>query len=163
MNEVKKWFYLFLLKTPFVKRLRNYCYEKLGVTFVREEPYSPPIIERGIKIKGEFSNNGVYNAEENTITWDVDGIVAGAVLYLSYDAEAPVDLDGTDLIGYSSIVSNEVASAVVSENTIVSAKEIVDSSNPNTSYLLPKSIFFFEIVFFIVLLVLLKMKVKKTL
>lgn len=62
MNELKNWFYLLLLKTPFFRKHRNYCYEKLGVTFVKEEPYSPPIIEKGIKIKGEFSNVVLHNA-----------------------------------------------------------------------------------------------------
>lgn len=56
MNEVKRRFCQLLLKTPFAKkhRNRNCLLEKLGVTFVKEEPYSPPIIDSSIKIKGDL-------------------------------------------------------------------------------------------------------------
>lgn len=62
MNEVKRWLYQFLLKIPFAKRHRNFWWEKLGVTFVKEQPYSPPIIDKNTKIKGDFRNVVLHNA-----------------------------------------------------------------------------------------------------
>ena len=62
MNEVKRWFCQFLLKTPFTRKHRNYWWERLGVTFVKEEPYTPPIIDNSIKIKGDFRNVVLHNA-----------------------------------------------------------------------------------------------------
>lgn len=62
MDKVKRRFCQFLLKTPFAKRHRDYLWEKLGVTFVKEEPYSPPIIDNSIKIKGDFRNVVLHNA-----------------------------------------------------------------------------------------------------
>ena len=92
-------------------------------TFVPEE----------IKVLEEsISNNGVYNESSDTIVWNVDFIDEGETIEFTYSATAPTHLNGSDLVGLSSIKSNQV-SMVQSSETIVTMNRSIDiAKNPKT-------------------------------
>ncbi len=80
-----------------------------------------------------ISNSGIYDAEAETITWNVETLVAGASLEFSYKATAPSNTNGKELIGSSSIISDQVPEGVLSANTIVTLDRIIEViNNPET-------------------------------
>ncbi len=80
-------------------------------------------------VNGSASNNGVYNPNDNTVTWTVYRIDGNSTLTLSYEAYAPNGLSG--LKNYESEATIE---AYGLQNKIVSNKAIVRlMANPKTN------------------------------
>lgn len=132
-------------------------------TFIPEE----------IEVKEDsISDNGVYDKDGHFITWNLNMIDVGNVYSFTYDALAPNETNGKDLIGKSSIESDQVLDAVFSSNTIVTLDKIVEIiENPNTGtmvYLansnigLPLSYLMMLLITFFVVILFLVRKLKKT-
>ncbi len=84
-------------------------------------------------VENSISDNGVYDKDEHTITWNVDRIEAEQELEFSYMATAPDNSKGKEYVGKSSIVSAQVLGATYSNNTIVTLDQIVELiKNPET-------------------------------
>ena len=84
-------------------------------------------------IESEISDNGIYNKSEHFITWNLELMDPGEVLAVTYEATAPNETNGKDLIGNSSVASDQVANAVYSNNTVVTMDKIVEViHNPET-------------------------------
>ena len=101
----------------------------------------------------KISNGGIYNKNDSTITWNFDLIAEGEELTVSYEASVPSDVKGEDLVGNSSINSDQLEKAIYSADTIVTLdkmveiiKEITNPETttmvyiPNTSIVLPLNI-----------------------
>lgn len=92
--------------------------------------YVPKGIEVDLK---SISNSGTYNKSDNTITWNIDLIEEGKEIELSYKAMAPSTANGNELIGKSSVISDQVKTKVYSNDTIVTLDKIVEIiKNPKT-------------------------------
>ena len=84
-----------------------------------------------------ISDSGVYNKKDHTITWNVDLIDVGEVLSVTYEATAPADANGKELIGNSSIRSAQVTKDVYSNFTVVTLDKVIEVvKNPNTGTML---------------------------
>jgi len=84
-----------------------------------------------------ISNYGTYNKKSNTITWNIDEIQAGEKVQLFYRAIAPESAKNKELVGNSSVKSEQVANVVQSTNTVVTLDRIVEIiKNPETGTLI---------------------------
>ena len=154
-------------KLEYTVKVKNVGNAASGENVIKS--YVPKEVE---VIEGKISNGGVYNKNDHTITWNVDYIEIGEVLSVSYEAKAPEEAGGKELIGKSSIQSGQVLTEVYSTNTIVTLDRIVEIiDNPNTGTMVyiantnigvPISVLvMFVIALFAVIVVLIK-KMKKT-
>ncbi len=84
-------------------------------------------------VNNTISHNGVYNKQNNTITWKIDNIEANEHIELHYRAIAPNKTNGKDLMSHSTVKSDQVTNAVQSNTTIVTLDRIIEIiENPNT-------------------------------
>ena len=82
----------------------------------------------------DINSNGEYNKNDNTISWNIERIEADETIILTYTATAPENVNGKELIGYSTVRSTQVAGVTQSTNTIVTLDKIVEViKNPETS------------------------------
>ena len=79
-----------------------------------------------------ISDNGVYNKKDHTITWNREHILANEKVEVSYKGTANKTAN-KELIGNSTIKSDQVPEAVQSTNTTVTLDRIIEIiSNPET-------------------------------
>ena len=84
-------------------------------------------------VLGVSSEVGEYDESNHTITWEIDEIAPGESKNLTYDAKAPKDSDGKELIGYTVIKSDQIEGETLSANTIVTLDRIIEViNNPDT-------------------------------
>lgn len=87
-------------------------------------------IPTGLEIdKDRISDNGIYNEEDNTITWNLD-ILNPNEEYTFYYYAKVIDSDIKEYIGHSYLTSNQVQEQIESENTIVNIEDTIE--NPYT-------------------------------
>lgn len=83
--------------------------------------------------ESSISHSGIYNKNNNTITWKIDRIEIEEELTVFYKATAPSGLRGKELISNSAVTSQQMSSKVYSNNVIVTFDKIVEIiNNPNT-------------------------------
>ena len=83
--------------------------------------------------ENSISDNGVYNKENNTITWTIPHIVEGERVLVTYEAKAPESAKNKELVGNSTIKSDQVTKEVLSTDTVVTLQRIVEIiKNPET-------------------------------
>ncbi len=85
------------------------------------------------RVLGVSSEVGEYDESNHTITWEIDEIAPGESKNLTYDAKAPGDTNGEELIGYTVVRSDQVEGETLSANTIVTLDRIIEViHNPDT-------------------------------
>jgi hypothetical protein len=80
-----------------------------------------------------ISDGGIYSKDEHTITWNIDFIDEGETVDLEYQATAPGEVKGDQLVGYSEVGSDQVKTSIKSTDTIVLMTKSSESVNPNTA------------------------------
>jgi uncharacterized repeat protein (TIGR01451 family) len=84
-------------------------------------------------IESTITDNGVYNRENHTITWTYEYMEEKEKHDFYYEATAPAETNGKELITNASVKSNQVLTDTYSNNTIVTLDKIVEIiSNPKT-------------------------------
>lgn len=92
--------------------------------------YVPSLVEVDEK---NISNNGTYNKDNHTITWNIAHIGADETVIVTYNATAPETAKNKELIGKSTVKSDQVPAEVQSTNTIVTLDRIIEViKNPET-------------------------------
>lgn len=90
-------------------------------------------------VTGSASNNGTYNANKRTITWNIDLLDPGSTKELSYKLEANKDITDVKELELSSTIKNsENPNGIVTESvTIKTSKNIIPVvTSPKTGALL---------------------------
>lgn len=83
--------------------------------------------------EASISDAGVYNKQKNIITWNIERIDDEQQIVVSYKALAPDTVSGEELIGNSTVLSDQQTTESYSNNTIVTLDKIVEIiKNPNT-------------------------------
>ena len=120
-----------------------------------------------------ISDSGEYDSEHHSITWVIDQLEAQEETEFSYNAIVDKDINGEELIGHSTVESDQTMIATYSNNTIVSLDKIVEIiTNPNTGITMvyvpntnigvPVSLFFMVLIAFILTgMVIIKKKIHK--
>ncbi len=118
--------------------------------------------------KNGISDNGTYNQNNHTITWVLGAIEANESKTLTYKATAPKETH-QNLVGHSTIKSDQVAKEVISNDTVVVVEKEQESvnaksieENPNTANFGPYLLYSkpFLLVYSVLLIIVVTITVK---